>query len=67
MKLEENLFIINNILLWNIIEKKKHLATWRLEPASLVSDNRYAMLYSRPSCIPKKGCIKPRVVLITYH
>ena len=38
---------------------KNLLATWGLEPASPVSVvNRHA-LSSRPSCIPKKGCIKP--------
>ena len=46
------IYIQRNILSCNIIEKN-HLATWGLEPASPVSVNR-PMLWSRPSCIPKK-------------
>ena len=45
---------------WNIIEET-YLASWGLEPASPVSVvNRHA-ISSRPSYIPKKGCIKHRV------
>ena len=36
--------IYSSILSWNMIEKKKHLAAWGLEPASLVSVNRHASL-----------------------
>ena len=37
------IYIHSNILSWNIIEKT-HLATWGLEPASLVSVDRHVMV-----------------------
>ena len=37
--------------------RKKNI--WGLEPASLITSQQ--MICSRPSFIPKKGCIKPGV------
>ena len=47
-------YISSNILSWIIIEKKKHLATWGLEPASPVKVNRHA------TCCRVKTIMNPK-------
>ena len=49
-----------NVSSWNIIEKKKHLATWGLEPASPVSVNRHAIALQHHAS-PKKDASIPEL------
>ena len=55
------IYIYNIFLSWDIIEKKKHLATWGLEPAAPVSVNRHTYYALDHHTSPKKDVSSPEL------